>query len=165
MSVDKSNMTSIEDQKVQNFLARNIKFLEDLQKVKLSATLKKDRELLLRLSNDFAIKPEEEEVEETYDGDDGGLYGDFGEDDDEIDIGGSIQGEGARILNLHASYKGWLRDEGWFRSTRWYNNLIFIYFLFYSFFFFGGVWSGTRRSSSIRTPTPTTIPPRKFTLL
>ena len=140
MSVDKSNMTSIEDQKVQNFLARNIKFLEDLQKVKLSATLKKDRELLLRLSNDFAIKPEEEEVEETYDGDDGGLYGDFGEDDDEIEIGGgSIQGEGARILNLHASYKGWLRDDGWFRSTRWYNNLFFYSFFFHSSHFFGGV--------------------------
>ena len=60
-------------------------------------------------------------VEETYD-DDVGIYGEIGDDEEDEDMTarGKIQGEGAKILNLHASFKGWLREEGFFKSSRWW---------------------------------------------
>ena len=111
-------------------MKQNVKFLEDLQRVKLPVTLKKDREELLRISNEWISIPElqedseefpqvPEEPEDTYDDDGGGIYGEIGSDDDDnIRPRGEIQGEGAKILNLHASFKGWLREEGFFRSSR-----------------------------------------------
>ena len=112
-------MLTIEDPKVQNFLNLNVTFLQDLEKVKLSSALRISREELLRLSNEFVISPEPEE--EVYgDGEDAGLYGDFTEEDDDINIRASITGEGAKILNLHATFKGWLRDSGLIRSKRWW---------------------------------------------
>ena len=122
---------SIYDQDVQDFLKRNVKFLEDLPKVKLSVTQKKDRDELLELSNKWIFVPEvqeepdepqvAEEPEETYD-DDVGIYGEIGDDEEDEDMKarGEIQGEGAKILNLHASFKGWLREEGFFKSSRWW---------------------------------------------
>ena len=122
---------SLYDEDVQEFLKQNVKFLEDLQKVKLSVTLKKDRDELLRISNEWIFIPElqeephqplvGEEPEETYD-DDVGIYGEIGDDEEDEDIKarGEIQGEGAKILNLHASHKGWLREDGFFKSTRWW---------------------------------------------
>ena len=122
---------SIHDEDVQEFLKQNVKFLEDLQKqrVKLPPTLKNDREELLRRSNEWISSiPELEEEpdqfpgneEETYD-DDVGIYGEIGDDDDDdVTTTGEVQGEGAKILNLHASFKGWLKVEGFFHSSRWW---------------------------------------------
>ena len=122
---------SMHDEEVQDFLKQNVKFLEDLlqQRVKLPPTLKNEREKLLRISNDWICIPEAEEEpeqfpafegEETYD-DDVGIYGEIGDDDDEdLAVGGEVQGEGAKILNLHASFKGWLKVEGFFHSSRWW---------------------------------------------
>ena len=115
-------MTSIEEEKVQYFLKLNIDFLEDLEKTKLTVTQRATVEELLSLSTEFYIEDQTQEPEETYD--DGGIYGEIGGDDDvmEDDVGNreDIQSEGAKILNLHASYKGWLRDDSWFRSVRWW---------------------------------------------
>ena len=122
---------SLSDEQVQDFLKQNVKFLEDLQKVKLPITLKKDREELLRISNEWIFPEVQEESEElpqvpeepedTYDDEGGGIYGSIGSDDED-DMGprGEIQGEGAKILNLHASFKGWLKVEGFFHSSRWW---------------------------------------------
>ena len=122
---------SLQDEEVQDFLKQNVKFLEDLlqQRVKLPPTLKNEREELLRISNEWICIPEAEEEpeqfpalegEETYD-DDVGIYGEIGDDDDEdLAVGGEVQGEGAKILNLHASFKGWLKVEGFFHSSRWW---------------------------------------------
>ena len=120
---------SLDDEDVQDFLKKNLKFLEDLEKVKLSPALKKDREELLEISNAWIIpeleeepdEPDEpEEPEETYDDDGGGIYGEIESDDDDMTSMGEIQGLGAKILNLHASYQGFLREEGFFKSSRWW---------------------------------------------
>ena len=113
-------MLTIEDPKVQNFLNLNVTFLQDLEKVKLSSALKISREELLRLSTEFVISPEPDEEEVYGDGDEPGIYGEFTEEDENINIRASITGDGARILNLHATFKGWLRDSGWIRSKRWW---------------------------------------------
>ena len=120
---------SLDDEDVQDFLKKNLKFLEDLEKVKLSPALKKDREELLEISNAWIIpeleeepdEPDEpEEPEATYDDDGGGIYGEIESDDDDMTSMGEIQGLGAKILNLHASYQGFLREEGFFKSSRWW---------------------------------------------
>ena len=127
---DQSAM-SLYDEEVQDFLKQNVKFLEDLQRVKLPVTLKKDREELLRISNEWISIPElqedseefpqvPEEPEDTYDDDGGGIYGEIESDDDDMTSMGEIQGLGAKILNLHASYQGFLREEGFFKSSRWW---------------------------------------------
>ena len=116
---------SIQDDDVQDFLKQNVQFLEDLQRqrVKLPENLKIDREELLRISTDWICtfpEPEPEPGEETYD-DDVGIYGEIGESDDEdMPVGGEVQGEGAKILNLHASYKGWMKVDGFFNTSRWW---------------------------------------------
>ena len=117
-------MTSIEDQRVQHFFKLTHDFLESLEKGKLSDTQRTTREELLRLSSEFyIIKTQPKQPEETYDEDDeeGGIYGEIGSDiEHDVSNRDEIKGEGAKILNLHASYKGWLRDDGWFRSSRWW---------------------------------------------
>ena len=130
-------MTSIENQTVQKFLALTLDFLEGLDKEKLSVTQRTKLDELLRLSTEFSINDHDEEPEETYD--EGGIYGEIGTDEDvlENDLDTrkeDIESDGAKILNLHASYKGWLRDDGWFRSVRWWcliwRQNIFIYYHF-----------------------------------
>ena len=122
-------MISVADPKVQYFLRLTLDFLEDLDKEKLSVSQKTTLNELVDLTTEFYIDPQSGvprsniKREETYD-DDGGIYGEIGSDiDDEehaVNRKSDIKGEGAKILNLHASYKGWLRDDGWFRSSRWW---------------------------------------------
>ena len=67
------------------------------------------------------VSEEPEEPEETYDDDGGGIYGEIGSDEEgDMTAMGDIQGLGAKILNLHASFKGFLREEGFFKSSRWW---------------------------------------------
>lgn len=122
-------MISVADPKVQYFLRLTLDFLEDLDKEKLSVSQKTTLNELVDLTTEFYIDPQSGvprsniKREETYD-DDGGIYGEIGSDiDDEehaVNRKSDIKGEGAKILNLHASYKGWLRDDVWFRSVRWW---------------------------------------------
>ena len=110
------------DQRVQYFVESTLDFLEDLDKEKLSDSQRTKLDELLRLSKEFSANDPAEEPEETYF--EGGIYGEIGGEEDvvEDDLNNreAIHCEGAKILNLHASYKGWLRDDRWFRSGRWW---------------------------------------------
>ena len=120
---------SLYDEEVQDFLKQNVKFL---QKVKLPLKLKNDREELLRIFTEWISISEvqnepdltqfPEEPEDTYDDEGGGIYGEIGDDEGDDDMAAriSIRGQGAKILNLHASFQGWLREEGFFKSSRWW---------------------------------------------
>ena len=120
---------SLYDEEVQDFLKQNVKFL---QKVKLPLKLKNDREELLRIFTEWISISEvqkepdltqfPEGPEDTYDDEGGGIYGEIGDDEGDDDMAAriSIRGQGAKILNLHASFQGWLREEGFFKSSRWW---------------------------------------------
>ena len=70
---------------------------------------------------EYSDEPDEpDEPEDTYDDDGGGIYGEIESDEDDVTSMGEIQGLGAKILNLHASYQGFLREEGFFKSSRWW---------------------------------------------